>query len=222
MTARIDPTLIPDSPTLSFERDFWQVGIVHVAGVDEAGRGALAGPVACAAVILPPRESVKITLRGVRDSKTMTPSQRESWSGCIREIALAWGLGFASPAEIDACGIVPATRLAAQRALAALTPSPDHVLLDYLLLPDVLQPQTSLIKGDMRSLSIAAASVIAKTGRDALLVEMEDQYPGYGFAGHKGYGTQAHREALNRLGPSPLHRLSFAPVRELVEKDRGS
>ena len=219
MTRRVDPALIPDAPTLEFERALWQLGIVHVAGIDEAGRGALSGPVAAAAVILPPEGSIATTLEGVRDSKTMTPSQRESWSCCIRDVALAWSLGFSSPGEIDALGIVPATCLAAQRALAELEPPPEHLLLDYLLLPEVSLPQTALVKGDQRSLSIAAASVIAKTGRDAILVELDDQYPGYGFAAHKGYGTKFHREAIQQLGPSPVHRLSFAPLRTMDTKE---
>jgi len=219
MTRRVDPALIPDAPTLEFELALWQLGIVHVAGIDEAGRGALSGPVAAAAVILPPDGSIAITLEGVRDSKTMTPAQRESWSCCIRDVALAWSLGFSSPAEIDALGIVPATCLAAQRALAELEPPAEHLLLDYLLLPEVSLPQTALVKGDQRSLSIAAASVIAKTGRDAILVELDDQYPGYGFAAHKGYGTKFHREAIQKLGPSPVHRLSFAPLRTMDTKE---
>lgn len=219
MTLKLDPALIPDTPTLEFEHALWQLGIVHVAGIDEAGRGALAGPVAAAAVILPPDGSIATTLEGVRDSKMMTPSQRETWSCCIRDVALTWSLGFASPGEIDTLGIVPATCLAARRALAKLEPPAEHLLLDYLLLPDVPQPQTALVKGDLRSLSIAAASVIAKTGRDAILVELDDQYPGYGFAAHKGYGTKFHREAIQQLGPSPVHRFSFAPMRHMDIKE---
>ncbi|MEA3351000.1 MAG: ribonuclease HII [Chloroflexota bacterium] len=217
MPSRIDPALIPDSPNLQIEQALWDAGIRRIAGIDEAGRGALAGPVAASAVILPPRRSVERELEEVRDSKEMTPAQRESWSRRIREIAWAWGVGFASPAEIDALRIVPATRLAAQRALANLSVSPEHLLLDYLFLNDIPQPQTSLIKGDMRSLSIAAASVLAKTSRDALLVELGDKYPGYGFAGNKGYGTRSHREAIERLGPSRLHRFSFAPMRSIAD-----
>lgn len=219
MSLRVDPALIPDTPTLEFERALWQRGIVHIAGIDEAGRGALAGPVAAAAVILPPDGSIATSLEGVRDSKMMTPSQRETWSCCIRDVALAWSLGFASPGEIDALGIVPATCLAAQRALAELEPPAEHLLLDYLLLPEAPQPQTALVKGDLRALSIAAASVIAKTGRDAILVELDDQYPGYGFASHKGYGTKFHREAIQKLGPSPVHRFSFAPLRTMDTKE---
>jgi len=212
MTSRIDPAEIPPAPDFKWERALWAQGFRYIAGIDEAGRGALAGPVCAAAVILPPTERNRLPLSGVRDSKQMTFSQREAAAARIRAVALAWGVGFASPVEIDALGIVPATRLAAQRALAALTPAPEALLLDYLLLPDVNLPQTSLIKGDSRSLSIAAASVLAKTTRDARMVELDGQHPGYGFTHHKGYGTAAHREALARLGPSPVHRLTFAPL----------
>jgi ribonuclease HII len=181
-----------------------------VAGIDEAGRGALAGPVSAAAVILPPETSVLCKLKGVRDSKQMTPAARQAAREMILEHALSWGVGYASAAEIDQVGIVPATRLAAWRALERLSLPPAHLLLDYLFLPDVALPQTALIKGDCRSLSIAAASVLAKTARDVLLCELDSTYPGYGFAAHKGYGTQAHRNALQRLGPCPAHRRSFS------------
>lgn len=213
MTSRFDPTLIPPAPNLDFENHFWDAGIQTIAGIDEAGRGALAGPVAASAVILHPGVKTPRDLNGVRDSKELTPAQRESWSRSIPGAALACGVGFATPGEIDALGIVPATRLAASRALQSLAVPPGHLLLDYLFLPNNPLPQTSLIKGDARSLSIAAASILAKTARDALMRELDGQYPGYGFAAHKGYGTAAHREAIDRLGPSPVHRMSFAPMR---------
>jgi ribonuclease HII len=200
-------------PDLSFETELWANGRRHIAGIDEAGRGALAGPVAAAALILPQLLNIKAKLSGVRDSKQMTPNQRENWVRVLRAIALAWGVGFASHEEIDALGILPATRLAARRALESLAVRPDHLLLDYLKLADVDLPQTSLVKGDCRSLSIAGASILAKTARDALMRELDGQYPGYGFATHKGYGTAAHLGALARLGPCPEHRLSFAPLR---------
>lgn len=204
-----DLSLLPAEPDLSFELELWKTGHTAVAGIDEAGRGALAGPVTAAAVILPPDVSVMQALWGVRDSKQMTPEQREIARWKILDCATCWGVGFASAAEIDQMGILPATQLAASRALAALRISPGHLLLDYLHLPEVPTPQTALVKGDCRSLSIAAASVLAKTCRDALLRQMEKEYPGYGFASHKGYGTQAHRQAIWRLGPCPEHRLSF-------------
>jgi ribonuclease HII len=204
-----DTSLLPLEPDLSFEFILWQAGIIGVAGIDEAGRGALAGPVAASAVILPQKESLPCLLKGVRDSKQMTPYERGIARDKILQYADSWGVGFATSDEIDLVGIVPATRLAASRALEGLSLPPAHLLLDYLFLPDVTIPQTALIKGDCRSLSIAAASVLAKTSRDALMRELDITYPGYGFAAHKGYSTQAHREALKKLGPSPVHRLSF-------------
>lgn len=205
-----DLSLVPPEPDLSFELALWEAGLKSVAGIDEAGRGALAGPVAAAAVILPTEKKITGWLKGVRDSKQMTPSQRETAREKILQYAAAWGVGFSTAEEIDQIGILPATRLAACRALEALTIPPLHLLLDYLFLPDIPIPQTALTKGDCRSLSIAAASVLAKTSRDALMRELDLTYPGYGFAGHKGYGTLAHRQALQQLGASLVHRNSFA------------
>ncbi len=212
---RLDPGLIPAAPDLSLEQSLWQAGIVSLAGLDEAGRGALAGPVAAAAVVLPADPAIGNQLQGVRDSKQMTAEQREAARRTIQDAALNWGIGFADAEEIDQWGIVPATRLAMQRALHGLPLMLDHLLLDYLLLPDYPAPQTSLIKGDQRSLSIAAASVLAKTARDARMCELARLYPEYGFPDHKGYGTRLHLEALARLGPCPLHRRSFAPLKTL-------
>jgi ribonuclease HII len=203
------------SPDLSFELPLWTTGTLHLAGLDEAGRGAWAGPVSAAAVILPQDVDLCILLKGVRDSKQMTPRQRCIWAVEIRRVALAWGVGFASHTEIDALGILPATRLAMQRALEQLVLPPQHLLLDAVRLPAVALPQTVLIKGDVHCLSIAAASVLAKTARDELLVAWDKEYPGYGFARHKGYGTAAHRQALLFKGPCQLHRLTFAPIRNL-------
>lgn len=211
--AGFDRSLLPPAPDLSFEQSLWKVGIFNIAGIDEAGRGALAGPVAAAALVLACDPSLTQILAGVRDSKQMTPQQRELCAGRLKNTALAWGVGYASPREIDILGILPATRLAAQRALEDLNLCPDHLLLDCLFLPDHALPQTSLVKGDCRSLSIAGASVLAKTARDALLRGLDGCYPGYGFAAHKGYGTRAHLEALARMGPCPIHRTSFAPIR---------
>lgn len=206
----IDPDSLPVYPNLRLEQELWQNSLHYIGGIDEAGRGALAGPVAAAVVILPPDPSLLWTLHGVRDSKQMTPLQRSRSVGVIKETALAWEIGFASAAEIDTDGIVPATRLACMRALQALTISPDHLLLDYLILPECAINQTALVKGDRRSLTIAAASVLAKTARDALMCELDGDYPGYGLARHKGYGTLTHRSALEQLGPSPVHRRTFA------------
>jgi ribonuclease HII len=216
MANKFDRALIPACPDLSFEQILWSQGVHLLAGIDEAGRGALAGPVAAGAVILPDRAGLSAELSGVRDSKQMTAAQRAEWSGKLRLIALAWGVGLASASEIDAFGIVPATRLAARRAIQQLCVQPQHLLLDFFMLPDVRLPQTPLVKGDERSLSIAAASILAKTFRDELLCEYERQYPGYGFAAHKGYGTAAHRLAMQRLGLSPIHRRSFQWKKEEI------
>ncbi len=213
MTTSFDRTLIPSKPTLEFEKSLWDTGLRHVAGIDEAGRGPLAGPVAAAAVILPDDPSVEATLTGVRDSKQMTATQRVYWSDCLKEIALAYGIGFGSVDEIDAAGILPATYLAVWRALSELRLQPDHLLLDYISLPGFPKPQTSLVKGDARCLSIASASVLAKTARDQVLCDLDSQYPGYGFARHKGYGTLEHLQALQRLGPCPIHRMTFRPLK---------
>lgn len=205
-------------PDLSFEFSLWQSGVSLVAGLDEAGRGAWAGPVAAAAVILSPAADLVERLSGVRDSKQMTPRQRGVWAEKIQAAALAWGVGFATAQEIDAVGILPATRLAMQRALAGLGVAPDHLLLDAVRLPAVALPQTPLIKGDCRVLSIAAASVLAKTARDRWMEKLEIEIPGYYFARHKGYGTAAHRAALAGLGPCEQHRKSFKPIRIILMK----
>lgn len=205
MTRKTDP------PDLKFEGDLWQGGLTHVAGFDEAGRGAMAGPVAVGAVILPAdNPQLPRILACSRDSKQMTPRQRELCAPLIKEIALAWSVAFASAEEIDAFKIVRATRLAGMRALEALSLSPVYLLTDFRLeLPESEIPQTSLPKGDQRSLSIASASILAKTTRDALMRELGTQHPGYGLGQNKGYGTQAHRSAMVRLGYSPVHRRSF-------------
>jgi ribonuclease HII len=205
------------SPDLSYELPLWQAGFLALAGLDEAGRGAWAGPVSAAAVILPPDPGLTARLHGVRDSKQMTANQRRAWAIKIKEIACTWAVGFASWAEIDETNILAATRLAMRRALDQLALTPEHLLIDAVRLPAVALPQTIIIKGDVRSLSIAAASVLAKTARDALLVAWDEEYPAYGFARHKGYGTALHQSALQKQGPCPLHRRSFAPIRKLLK-----
>jgi ribonuclease HII len=160
--------------------------------------------------MMPVDPKMTVRLSGVRDSKQMTPEARELWAERVQSLACGCAVGYASHQEIDALGIVPATRLAVQRALQALPMQPQHLLVDFLELPNTSIPQTSLIKGDRRSLSIAAASILAKTGRDELMRQLDLEFPGYGFAQHKGYGTMAHRQALAQLGPSPVHRLSFS------------
>ena len=212
---KFDTSLLPERPDLSFERRLWAKGIRLIAGVHEAGRGALAGPVAAGVVVLPGDvEDLENELGGVRDSKVMTPKDRQRWAEVIKMIALAWAVGLASVREIDDLGIVPATCLAALRAISQLRVSVEHLLVDYITLPDVAVGQTALVKGDARSLSIASAAILAKTTRDALLVELDGQYPGYQFARNKGYGTEAHRKAIKRLEPCAQHRRTFSPVRD--------
>ncbi len=207
---------IPDRPNLDHEQRLWGEGFRVVAGLDEAGRGAWAGPVYAAAVALPQDERVCQLLSGVRDSKRMTALQRDRWQDCIKSISVAWAVGSASAAEIDAQGILPATCLAMQRALDQLVYSPTYLLLDYIALDSCSCPQLSMPKGDCRSLSIAAASVLAKTARDACMAELETGFPGYHFSRHKGYGTALHRAALEKLGPCAEHRRSFRPVSEMA------
>lgn len=197
------------TPDLSFEKKFWRSGLLHIAGMDEAGRGALAGPVTVGAVILPNDPHLARTLRGVRDSKQMTPLARDRAAARIKETARAWSLGFAEADEIDSLGISAATRLAAERALAALTLLPDALLTDFRLNPDTDIPLTSLVKGDQKSLTISCASVLAKTARDTLMCKLDAQFPEYGLAKHKGYGTLSHRMAIARFGRSSIHRRSF-------------
>ncbi|HET9905622.1 MAG TPA: ribonuclease HII [Anaerolineales bacterium] len=199
------------NPNLNYEKRLWSC-YQYVAGLDEAGRGALAGPVAVGAVILP-KDKTRLarTLAGVRDSKQMTPLERDALAPRIQEIAVAWSVAFASAEEIDTQGIVPATRLAALRALQNLSISPEYLLTDFRLeLPQVELGQTSLVKGDACCLSIAAASVLAKTARDAYMNQLDSEYPNYGLGKHKGYGTQAHRLAMKQWGYSSIHRKSFS------------
>jgi ribonuclease HII len=206
------PNPIPKTPNLDQERALWANGALWIAGIDEAGRGAWAGPVVAAAVILPQIINFNLDLAGVRDSKKMTPKQRESWRRTIERSAVTFGIGQASSREIDQHGILPATYLAATRAIQYLSVYPDHLLIDHIHLPEITLPQTSISKGDLTSLSIAAASILAKTKRDAILCEIDKQYPKYAFAQHKGYGTTAHRLAIQKFGPTPIHRMSFAPL----------
>ena len=198
------------NPNLKFEKRLWPT-FPFIAGLDEAGRGALAGPVCVGAVILPrgdPRLSS--TLGGVRDSKLLPPSTRDLLAPRIKAAASAWSVAYASAEEIDALGIVPATRLAAMRAIELLNRYPDYLLTDFRLeVPELDIPQTAIVKGDRKSLSIAAASILAKTARDEVMRRLERQHPGYGLEKHKGYGTQAHRQALKRMGWSSIHRQTF-------------
>ena len=208
--------ILPEKPDLRYEKQLWEKGFRVIAGLDEAGRGAWAGPVTAAAVVLPNDERVCQLLSGVRDSKQMTARQRQNWEGCIKSVSVAWAVACASEAEIDENGIVEATCMAMQRAIDELVYPPNHLLVDYIAIRDCSYPQLSLPKGDCQSLSIAAASVLAKTTRDAFMVALDSQVPGYGFARHKGYGTLQHRAALRELGPAPVHRKSFRPIAKLA------
>lgn len=204
-------------PTLEREFALKAQGYAHIAGIDEAGRGAWAGPVVAAAVILPlDHPELLHRMAGVNDSKQLSAKQRESMRGQIQQVATAWAIGEASVDEIDRLGIVPATRLAMQRACVALSPQPHALLIDAVRLPALALPQQSFNFADSISLSVAAASILAKTARDATLDRLDTEYRGYGFAKHKGYGTAAHRAALQYLGVSPQHRRSYAPIAQLI------
>ncbi|MCB0047208.1 MAG: ribonuclease HII [Caldilineaceae bacterium] len=202
----------PLPPNLEHETRLWQMGFQHIAGIDEAGRGALAGPVAAGAVILPRCCEPTGVWRDVRDSKLLTPAARTELAAAIRAAALSWSVGMASAAEIDQMGIAPATRLAMQRAVAGLTPPPDYLLIDWVKLPGLNIRQESLTKADQRIVSVAAASILAKVTRDEHLAALDVRFPAYGFARHKGYGVPAHLAALAERGPCPIHRHSFAPI----------
>lgn len=197
-------------PDLAYEKELWSA-CKYIAGLDEAGRGALAGPVCVSAVILPNDISLLTRILGrARDSKQLTPRKRFQLAPHIKKTALAWGIGFAPAEEIDQMGIVAATRLAASRALEMLSFLPDFLLTDFRLeLPELDIPQTALVKGDQRSLSIASASILAKTQRDRFMFEMDTKYPEYGFSHHKGYGTLHHRRKIAQLGRTPIHRETF-------------
>ncbi len=205
------------TPDLSEEYALRAAGHRHVAGLDEAGRGAWAGPVCAGAVVLPlDCDELLGLLGGVRDSKLLTAGRREEMLPTIREVALAVGVGWGEPAEVDLWGVVPATRLAMERAVAGLGERVGALLIDWLELPGLDLAQRSLPRADRRCLTVAAASIVAKVARDRLMVELDEEYPGYGFAQHKGYGTEQHRDALMRLGLSPIHRVSWRPMRGSV------
>jgi ribonuclease HII len=204
-------------PNLRLEHRFLAQGHRLIAGIDEAGRGAWAGPVVAAAVILPLDRRLASVLKGVNDSKKLTARQREKLYAVICDVAVSVGVGGAGPGEIDSDGIVPATRAAMQRAVAMLHPQPDALLIDAVNLQSlILLPQYSLNFGDSLSLSIAAASIIAKVSRDRAMVKLDALHPSYNFAKHKGYGTALHKVALEQLGVSEAHRRSYGPIRKLV------
>ena len=203
------------APTYEEEAVLLEQGHGIVAGVDEAGRGSLAGPVVAGAAILPVHPSGEWLL-GVQDSKRLTPRQRELSLQCMQDAPVLMATGVASSVEIDTIGIIEATRTAMARAIDALPIRPQFLLLDAIMLPDIDIPQRSIIKGDAKCLSIAAASIVAKVTRDSLMRDLDKEYPGYGFAQHKGYGTRQHMEGLENIGPCDVHRFTFAPVRRLT------
>lgn len=202
-----------DSPTLLFEEEARACGYRRVAGLDEAGRGPLAGPVVGAAVILPRR----FALEGLNDSKEVNPEKREVLFFEIAQQAIAWAIGIATELEIDHHNILGATRLAWRRALEQLPLSPDFLLIDATTLPGESIPQRAVVKGDQLSLSIAAASILAKVYRDRLMEDYHHQYPNYQFHIHKGYPTPTHLRLIQEFGPSPVHRRSFQPIKTLLQ-----
>jgi ribonuclease HII len=209
--------MLSQAPSLMEEKTLWSSGARAVAGVDEAGRGPLAGPVVAAAVVLPVEKSLE-WFRMVRDSKLLTTQRRERLFECICGDSLSWGVGVVDVEAIDSMGIADATRLAMRWAVEKLAMRPDFLLIDHIRLPGLPFRQKSITRGDNLCLSIAAASVLAKVARDRLMTELDERYPGYGLARNKGYGTPDHLDGLRRLGPSPVHRRTFFPVREQVER----
>ncbi|MBI3781822.1 MAG: ribonuclease HII [Deltaproteobacteria bacterium] len=196
---------------LKVERELWAAGITHVAGCDEVGVGPLAGPVVAAAVILPPDTHI----RGVDDSKTLSPQRRNELAEQIRNAATAIGVGIVEVEDIDRMNVYHAALEAMRRAVIGLPVLPDHIVVDARTIPEISIPQTPLVGGDGRCYSVAAASIVAKVARDAIMVELDARYPMYGFARHMGYGTAEHLAAIDKHGPCPVHRRSFAPVRQL-------
>jgi ribonuclease HII len=206
-------------PSFKEEKLLRAQGYQIIAGVDEVGRGALMGPVVAAAVILP--ETIRARWKdGVRDSKQLRPRERETLYEYIKETAVAVGTGETSPEEIDKFGIAKATRLAMLSAIKQLKPEPQFILIDYYSLPETPLPNRGVTHGDGLCFSISCASIIAKVTRDRLVAAMADEYPDYGFDGHKGYGTRRHLECLRRNGPCPLHRRTFRPVSEMIGQRR--
>jgi ribonuclease HII len=203
-------------PSFAEEEVFMAQGYQRIAGIDEVGRGAIAGPVVAAAVVLPRQINVP-WLDEVRDSKLLTPARRELLFHRIHEVAISIGIGLIPHDLIDKQGIVRATRLAMKLAVEQLSPPAESLLIDYMRLPEVRLPQKGITNGDNLCFSIACASIVAKVARDRLMVEFDEVYPGYGLAQHKGYGTKKHIECLYRLGPCPIHRQSFRPVKYMMQ-----
>jgi ribonuclease HII len=192
-------------PLLAFEAELWNRGVERIAGIDEAGRGPLAGPVVAAAVVFPKNTFID----GVRDSKQVAPRERERLYDLIRSLAAAIGVGVADEKTIDRINILQATYLAMRTAVGRLSPQPEHLFVDGRALPSIPIPQTAIVRGDGKSFTVAAASIIAKVTRDRIMSEYDLQYPQYGFSKHKGYGTKAHVLAIREFGYCDLHRRSF-------------
>ncbi len=205
-----------EMPTFAEEDLLWQKGFTRIAGIDEVGRGPLAGPVVAAAVILSSHDNFP-WLDQVQDSKKLSAGKREFLASCIQKEALAFGIGVSSHQQIDSLGIVEATRLAMRMAVEQLSLAPDALLIDAVKLPEIPIHQKSMFKGDSISRSIAAASIVAKVYRDALMKDYDVLYPEYGFARNMGYGTKRHMDMLEEIGCCPIHRTSFAPVRRALE-----
>jgi len=203
---------------LSFteEKVLYSQGYKYVAGIDEVGRGPLAGPVVAVAIVLPKRVKRSDWSEKVKDSKLLTASRREYLFEYIKESSISFGIGLISSQTIDLKGIAVATRLAMKQAVEQLSPPADYLLIDYVNLPEVKLPQKGVVEGDSICFSIACASIIAKVTRDRMMVEFDKEYPGYGLANHKGYGTKEHLKCLQKLGPCPIHRRSFQPVLEAL------
>lgn len=197
---------------MRYENALYEEGVRYIAGLDEAGRGPLAGPVVAAAVILPS----DCLLEGVDDSKKLSKKTRTTLDVEIKRKALDWSIGIVFPPLLDDINIYQATKLAMSNAIATLSLRPDHLIIDAVKLTEVRIPQTPLIKGDSLSLSVASASILAKVERDRIMDGFEELFPGYGFGQHKGYATRAHIKALMELGPCPIHRRSFEPVKSLI------
>ncbi len=204
---------LPWEERFRHERDCWQMGYQRIAGFDEAGRGPLAGPVVAAAIVI----SREFKIIQVNDSKQLTPKRREECFHILTSGEWAYGIGIVEPDEIDRINIYQASRMAMLQALQQLPIEPDFLLVDALVIPETELPQRSIIHGDALSVSIAAASIIAKCTRDSMMKEYDHLYPGYGFAKHKGYPTREHYLALQSLGPSPIHRHSFSLERPVME-----
>jgi ribonuclease HII len=202
-------------PSFIEEEELLSRGIRLIAGVDEVGRGSIAGPVVAAAVIMPDNLQTP-WLAEVRDSKLLRPTKREILANHIKRTAISFGVGVVNQRRIDTLGIVRASKLAMKLAIESLSPGPEHLLIDYLYLPEVPLPQKGITDGDCICFSIACASIVAKVARDEMMVRLDQHYPGYRLAENKGYCTEEHLVGLSRLGPSPIHRRTFQPVRRYI------